>query len=107
MAGDGGCRDERRESSASEVGTVDGTEKNTTFFTCSWYLVFVPELSVANVIFSRLIKDQAGKKSTHTHTQNQWNRGRNCRSRGFALKATHTSFAATKRVPFGNTVHFR
>ena len=32
-------------------------------FTCSWYLVFVPQLSVANVIFSRLIKVQAGKKS--------------------------------------------
>ena len=27
MAGGGGCRDERRGSSASEVGTVDGTAK--------------------------------------------------------------------------------
>ena len=78
MAGGGGCRDERRESSASEVGTVDGTEgggktRKKHNFTCSWYLVFVPELSVANVIFSRLIKDQAGKnphtKKNHTQTK--------------------------------------
>ena len=64
MAGGGGCWDERRGSSASEVGTVDGTEKKSQL--CATILL----LKVAQSIFLNSCLPSIQTTSLHFRHQN-------------------------------------